>query len=741
MKLNLSNSKINRRSYLAVLLSVAVLSLCLSQSTVFAIGLKYSSYLGGTDEDSGWAVTVDSSKCAYVAGNTWSTNFPARNAYQPVHAGGYQDAFVSKFSSTGSSLVYSTYLGGSYRDLAYGIAVDSSKSPYVTGKTTSGDFPIRNAYQSTKRDDYDVFITKLSSSGTTILYSSFLGGSRTDHGYAISLDSNKCAYLTGRSESYNFPTVNPYQASNSGHAAFVTKFSSTGSNLIYSTYLGGNHSAEEGYAIAVDSGGYAYVTGYTLSTDFPTRFPYQASRAGWEDAFVTCLSYTGSSLIFSTYLGGADYDRGQGIALDSANRAIVTGWTGSTNFPTYSAYQSSLLGSKDAFLTKLHPGGGSSIVFSTYLGGSSSDEAHGIALDSQASIYLTGYTYSSNFPTRLPYQSTLNTFPDVFLTKFYSSGSSLSYSTYLGGNDDDYGEGVAVDSFGDAYITGYTKSTNFPTTSAYQQSRNGGTGDQDAFLSKLGWPVFHALPSLVLDSGDYNGDGVSDIAIFRASAGLWAVRGITRVYFGSSSDNPAPGDYNGDGTTDIGVYRRSSGLWAIRNVTRFYLGSSSALPYPGDYDGDGTCDGAIFRYTNGLWAARGVTRLYYGAAYDQPAPGDYDGDGTKEIAVFRRSAGLWAIRGVSRIYYGGAGDSVASGDYNGDGAWEPAIFRGTSGLWASRGVTRLYFGSAGDYPRPANYGGSAADDPGIFRSSAGLWAARGITRVYFGAAGDVPVTR
>jgi len=244
----------------------------------------------------------------------------------------------------------------------------------------------------------------------------------------------------------------------------------------------------------------------------------------------------------------------------------------------------------------------------------------------------------------------------------------------------------------------------------------------------------------VPDSGDYDGDGTSDIALFRDSSGLWAIRGVTRFYFGSSGDETVPGDYDGDGTTDAGVFRGTSGLWAVKNVTRVYFGSFPDLPIPGDYDGDNSCDAGIFRPCSGLWAIRGVSRTYFGAPGDRAVPGYYDGSG-KDIAIFRPESGLWAIRSVSRIYFGLSSDETVAGDYDGDGSWDASIFRPDSGLWAIRGVTRSYFGGSSDHPVPADYDGDTADDIGIFRSASGLWAIRGLSRVYYGSSGDIPVTR
>ena len=241
---------------------------------------------------------------------------------------------------------------------------------------------------------------------------------------------------------------------------------------------------------------------------------------------------------------------------------------------------------------------------------------------------------------------------------------------------------------------------------------------------------------------DYNGDGTSDIGIFRESSGLWAIRGVTRVYFGTTNDTPVPGDYNGDGTTDIGIFRSSLGLWAIRGVTLAWFGQSGDSPQPGDYNGNGTCDIGLFRPSSGLWVIQGVTRDYFGAQEDIPVPGFYDRTtNLKNIGIFRPSTGLWAIKGVTRSYFGSSSDITAPGDYNVDGRWEMGIFRPTCGLWAIRGVTRAYFGAVSDQPVTGDYNGDSMDDIGIFRETSGLWAVRGTTRAYYGSSGDIPVTR
>lgn len=245
----------------------------------------------------------------------------------------------------------------------------------------------------------------------------------------------------------------------------------------------------------------------------------------------------------------------------------------------------------------------------------------------------------------------------------------------------------------------------------------------------------------VIASGDYDGDGTSDIAVFRPSAGLWAIRGLTRTYFGNVTDLPACGDYNGDGVTDVAIFRKSTGLWAVRNSTRIYFGATGDLQVPSDYDGDGYSDIAIFRESSGLWMIKDITRVYFGAGGDWPVPGDFNGDGTNEIGVFRSSSGLWAIRELTRNYFGREKDWPIAGDYSGDGTWDISVFRPGSGLWATRNLTRFYYGCCLVWPNPADYNGDLVDDIGTFRPATGLWALRGITRVYYGTVHDIPATR
>ena len=267
-------------------------------------------------------------------------------------------------------LIYSTYLGGSFSDRSFGIAVDASGNAYVTGDTSSSDFPTASPVQASNVGSGDAFVTKLNAAGNALVYSTYLGGSSRDNGNGIAVDVSGNAYVTGRTDSANFPTASPIQAARNGsNDAFVTKLNAAGNALVYSTYLGGT-GFEAGFGIAVDASGNAYVAGETGSSDFPTANAIQpAYGGGVRDAFVTKLNPAGSALIYSTYLGGSSTEPGHGIAVDASGNAYVTGFTASTDFPTASPVQPAFSGGNwDAFVTKLNAAG-NALVYSSYLGG------------------------------------------------------------------------------------------------------------------------------------------------------------------------------------------------------------------------------------------------------------------------------------------------------------------------------------------------------------------------------------
>jgi len=388
--------------------------------------LVYSTYLGGSGGDGGNGIAVDSSGNAYVTGSTASTSFPTVNPLQSVYGGGDSDAFVAKLNAAGSGLVYSTYLGGSGGDGGNGVAVDSSGSVYVSGETSSGNLPLVNPLQPACGGGTDAFVAKLNPAGSALVYSTYLGGSTNDRGTGVAVDSSGNAYATGLTYSTNFPTVSPLQPNaGGGMDVFVAKLSTVGSALVYSTYLGGS-GVDWGEAIAVDSTGSVYVTGLTSSTNFPTVSPLQPAHGGGTyDVFAAKLDAAGSALVYSTYLGGNGDDGGFGIAVDPSGNAYVTGYTSSTNFPTVHPLQVSYGGSQDVFVAKLNAAG-SALLYSTYLGGSGGETGNGIAVDSAGNAYITGETLSANFPIANALQPVFGGGVDAFIAKISDPNDNVA---------------------------------------------------------------------------------------------------------------------------------------------------------------------------------------------------------------------------------------------------------------------------------------------------------------------------
>jgi hypothetical protein len=458
--------------------------------------LVYSTYLGGTGIDEIVDVTVDAAGNAYLIGHTFSADFPTVDPLQPA-PGGTQtpNVFVTKLNANGSALVYSTYLGGDNTDLGFDIAVDQEGNAYLAGSTGSLDFPTMNPLQPAPSGLLDSFVTKLNPAGSSLIFSTYLGGGLIDLAYALAIDGQRNIYLTGYTQSSDFPTMNPLQPALSGAPdAFVTKLNSAGSALVFSTYLGGSD-ADNGNDIAVDHLSNVYLVGATNSIDFPTANPLQPELADsgptrWGDAFVTKLDASGTAFIYSTYFGGNNRDTGNSVAVDALANVYLTGSTGSTNFPTMNPLQPSLAGGDDAFVAKLDQSG-SALRYSTYLGGSTRDVGAGIAVDARGSAYVTGITRSNDFPTLNPLQPTPGiSISKAFVSNLQADGSGFVYSTFLGGSFADSGAGIAIDVQGNAYVVGSTISVDFPTTpEAFQRELRGQI--QDAFITKIGNLGYH----------------------------------------------------------------------------------------------------------------------------------------------------------------------------------------------------------------------------------------------------------
>jgi Abnormal spindle-like microcephaly-assoc'd, ASPM-SPD-2-Hydin/Beta-propeller repeat/Protein of unknown function (DUF1573) len=490
--------------------------------------ITYSTYLGGaTNFGDAAAVAVDTSGNAYVTGYTRASDFPVTaGAFQTTCPSGedcstWGAAFVTKFNSTGTALVYSTYLGGNEGAQGSAIAVDSAGNAYVTGGTYSSNFPTTTgAFQTTCSNcGYyeglgDAFVTELNPTGSGLVYSTYLGGDTANQyfnnslGGDIAIDISGDVYVAGYTNFSGFPVTRhafqrkcgSCQGSPELDNAFVTKFNPMLSKLVYSTFLGGGNS-DSASSMALDAAGNVYLTGTATSTNFPvTKGAFQTTCSSLcFDVFVTELNASGSALVYSTYLGGSisqgSGQWGSGIAVDASGDAYVTGETGSPDFPiTPGAFQTTCYachsGGGTAFVTEFNSVG-SALVYSTYLGGSELDVANGIALDTAGDAYLSGETLSADFPTT---PGAFNTCSGCsgnvyrgFVSEINPTGSTLVYSTYLAGSSGFTSAwGIAMDSAASAYVIGETSSTDFPVTpGAFQSQCAGGCSYSNAFVTKF----------------------------------------------------------------------------------------------------------------------------------------------------------------------------------------------------------------------------------------------------------------
>ena len=471
--------------------------------------LIFSTYLGGSGFDAVYGATTDSSGNLYMTGETLSGSLT--NPSLPVRSS--SAAFVAKLNSAANEVLYLVYLGGSGDDLGKGIAVDTSGNAYVTGVTSSSNFPVTSgALTKTEPGAQNAFVAKVNSSGQ-LLYSTYLGGGNLDYGYAIAVDATGAAYVAGQTESTSFPvTKGAFQTTYQGGISdcFVSKLNTTGSALVYSTLLGGT-TLDLCSGIAVDSTGDAYVTGTTYSDNFPIQSAIQSGLLGTANAFVAEVNPAGTGLVYSTYVGGSNVDFGNSIAVDSTGSAYIAGATSSVDFPlTSGAFQGVLNGVYNAFVFKLSTGG-SSFAYSTLIGGSDSDTATSIAVDSSGRAIVGGYTDSANFPLSVPLQSALGGSYDAFATVLDPLGATLVFSSYFGGSADDRGYALASAPGNAFFLAGLTDSTNFPVTAALQASLS---VPYDAFVLKAAYETSIVTPVSVTPS---SGSGSSQTFAFAFS--------------------------------------------------------------------------------------------------------------------------------------------------------------------------------------------------------------------------------
>jgi hypothetical protein len=467
-------------------------------------GVQYTTFLGGNSNETGAGISVDAAGNAFVAGTTQSPNFPTTSgAFRRTGAAqSFPDVFVSKLNAAGTALIYSTFVGGSNMEFGNSLAVDANGNAYVTGTTKSSNFPTTgNAFDRSINippncprcgtDVTDGFAFKLNAAGSALSYSTYLGGTEYEAPRGIAVDGSGNAYVTGETLSRDFPTTaGAFSRTLRGdYDVFVTKLNPTGSALTYSTFLGGA-AVDNGQQVQVDTGGNAYVLGFSSSTDFPTTAgAFDTTANGGFDATLTKLNPAGSALVYSTYLGGNDFDSGSGLVVDGAGSAYVTGGTPSPDWPvTPGAYDTTFSGG-DGYVTKLNPAG-SALVYSTFIGGSAYDSIGDAVLDPAGNAWLTGGTSSTDFPVTpgAPDTTFNGGAGDAVIAELNSTGSALLFATFLGGSQSEGGADIARDPTGDVYVVGSTYSQDFPATvGAFDRVWNGDLSIfwGDAFVTKI----------------------------------------------------------------------------------------------------------------------------------------------------------------------------------------------------------------------------------------------------------------
>jgi len=561
--------------------------------------LVYATFLGGGGgrENYAFGIAADSSGNAYVTGDTSSIDFPATPGSFDTTFDGVLDAFVVKLNAAGSALVYATALGGIDGDYGYGIAIDSSGNAYVTGWTSSADFPVTPGSFDTTFDGLlgDAFVAELNAAGNALIYATFLGGGDHEEAFSIAIDSSGSAYVSGNTRSADFPTTpGSFDTSFNGVSdAFAVKLDASGTSLVYASFLGGGIS-DWGYGIDVDSLGNAYVFGDTESADFPaTPGSFETTLNGVGDAFVAKLDATGSTLVYATFLGGGGGDWGNAIAVDSSGSVFVTGYTDSTDFPaTPGSFDTTYGGgTNDAFVAGLNAAG-DALIYATYLGGVDHDWGMGIAVDSSGSACVTGYTSSADFPsTPNSFDTTLDGIHDAFVVKLDATGSALDYASFLGGGDSEAGISIFVDSADSVYVTGYTISADFPATlGSFDTIYNGGI--TDAFVAKLNLisrPVLSAT-----GEPNYVSDGLHPET---GSAGVTSFEYRVK-YTHADNDTPLAGDPK--------LYISKGGV----EITGSPFTMAAVDPADTTYT-----DGKLYTYSTTL-SPRGTDYTYYFSASD-----------------------------------------------------------------------------------------------------------------------------
>ena len=458
--------------------------------------LAWCSFIGGKNNDSPFDIATDSAGNAYITGRTGSADLPMPGGFDTTWSKGW-DAFVAKFSRTGQ-LLWATYLGGNGTDYGYGLWADSNCNVFITGYTSSPDFPTLGGFCTTYNGGTaDAFITKLTPTGQ-LAWSSFLGGDKYDEGMGIATDAAGNVFVSGTTSSTNFPAAGGYSTTAIGnYDACIVKVSGDG-QLLWTRVFGGK-SNDYARALAVYQNGNVICAGRTQSTDFPMLNAFDSSYNGGDDAFVARFSASGE-LAWSTFLGGSGLDSANGAALDASGNVLIAGQTKSANFPSTGGFDKTLGGTQDACLSKISATG--QLLWSTYVGGSMSDSAGGVAVDATGSAFVFGSTSSSDFPTPGGIYTAKNgSADDVFIAKI-STACQLQWGTYLGGTYTETGQDVTVDPFGSVLVAGETFSANFPGGLPPRAA----SGNSDAFVAEITFGHFLTVQSTPCAGAAISGD-------------------------------------------------------------------------------------------------------------------------------------------------------------------------------------------------------------------------------------------
>jgi hypothetical protein len=459
--------------------------------------LVYSTFIGGDFQEQGNSIVIDRLGNSYLTGFTFSKNFPTTTgAYDMTYNGVnfYFDIFVSKMNNIGTALVFSTYIGGNTDDYGNSLVIDSIGNIFITGYTNSNNYPTTSgafdeSYNLGYSGSYDAIVAKLNPSGSNLIYSTYIGGNDNDRGNSIVINKNGNAYISGNTESSNYPTTSGAfdtswngRNSNMWGDVFVTQLNASGTGLVYSTYIGGSGD-EKAYSMDIDGNSNTFITGRVYSINYPTTTgAYDVTLNTNGDLFVTKLNASGTALIYSTLIGGNGGEDCNAIKIDSSGNAFITGFTSSSDYPTTTGAFDVIYNNYDLFVTKINATG-TALIFSTYIGGNGYEEGYSIAIDRSGNSFITGLA-SPGYPTTTGAYKTSSKYGGAFVTELNSIGTALVYSTYICGSNGDRGYSIAIDSFGNAFINGYTESIDYPTTiGAYDESYNG-TGS-DVFVTKI----------------------------------------------------------------------------------------------------------------------------------------------------------------------------------------------------------------------------------------------------------------